>query len=33
MLFTCKNWEFLESDKAPILIFKVQLVLDKLKKI
>jgi hypothetical protein len=29
---TCKNWEFLEQDKAPILIFKVEPILYKLKK-
>jgi hypothetical protein len=32
MVATCKNCEFLEQDKAPILIFKFELVLDKLEK-
>jgi hypothetical protein len=32
MLATCKNWEFLEQDKTPILIFKFEPVLDKLEK-
>jgi hypothetical protein len=32
MLATWKNCEFLQQDKAPILIFEVELVLDKLEK-
>jgi hypothetical protein len=32
MLATYKNWKFLEQGKAPILIFKVQPILDKLEK-
>jgi hypothetical protein len=32
LLASCKNWEFLEQDKTPILIFKVEPILHKLKK-